>query len=294
MWAGSDLEARKRFQAAVLSKYENSQIMVWRRALDQTGTMRVNYDEFSEACRTLAKRGLKEADPPCGLPALFNAFDTDRSGWFNLRDWDPPTFELLKNFVEWCREHHSSAYHFIVAAGKIPTIDEDEKKSGVSYRQFSEALKSLDWSHADRMAIFKGLMDPSKQVRGGNAKGYRVFEADTLFLRNWNPTRDLKDDALWGAIVRKAFNCEDGPPGGDFFLSDMEEMRCQESLARQSQTQSQTPSLAQSQTQSQTQGAEGDTASSSHNNHSNNTNSGPLPMTSSANAVAASTAQISS
>merc|ERR1740121_1109086 len=78
LWEEPDSEAFDRFKQALLVKHNGNPLLAWRRALDKDSSMRVSYEEFLVQCKYLAKHGIPEAAPKCGVTALYASLDNDR------------------------------------------------------------------------------------------------------------------------------------------------------------------------------------------------------------------------
>merc|ERR1711879_111058 len=106
----------------------------WRLEFDLDGSMKVGFEEFMIACKTLARQGVAEADPACGVVAAYCALDSARSGWFNLKDWDIESHRHLYAFKTSAEQNNGKASSFIRSRAR-------EANQGVSWPEFRKALR---------------------------------------------------------------------------------------------------------------------------------------------------------
>merc|ERR1712232_591035 len=151
LWEEPDHAAAQALRKVMLRKYNDNLFLAWRRVLDKDSSMKVNYTEFNASMKELSRAGLKEASPS-SLTALYVAFDSDRSGWFTLKNWDEESHDLLVQFLAFVKKG-------LPADKKI--IDffrglEDHADHTVNLSAFRKATKGSGLQ--DRDAIFEGLL----------------------------------------------------------------------------------------------------------------------------------------
>jgi len=182
--------AAQDFRRALVNRHAGNALAAWRKCLDMDGSMKVGYDEFITACKQLAKQGVAEADPDCGVTALYCVFDTNRSGWFTLKDWDPNAHSCLCAFVTAAQAKHGKVTDFIRA-------HEKSKNEGLSRYQFRQMWKA-EFHHlstADADLVFCGL--------AGADGTKRLLPAHVLSLQKWEPDVELEEDKRWTMMAEK-------------------------------------------------------------------------------------------
>jgi len=206
LWEEPDKAARIKFQEALVARHGGNPLLAWRRALDKDSSMRVSYEEFLVQCKYLTKHGCSEAQPACGPIALYVAIDEDRSGWFNLRDWDQEVFDLLRKFVLWARAEYGTTAKFLQKAEKFEADDDaSDHGDGVPYSKFNNAVKPLGIAYAQRVMLFEGLQGVTKRHEG---KAGRLRPQDVKFLAAWDPDWEVKEDDTWGKLAGKHVTTE--------------------------------------------------------------------------------------
>jgi len=198
LWEVPEARARDLFVEALLARHSHNMLLVWRKVLDTDASMKVSFEEFMTQCKALHKKGKAEALPPCGMPALYTSFDQDRCGWFALRDWSPETFEQLTAFVKFCKTKHGSVKNFykMAEALQVP-VWETTTTEGITALKFAEALKDMTMPQDQFADLFEGLC--IRRTEG--PKGSRIYEGELTFLDRWDPEMELKEAALWPAII---------------------------------------------------------------------------------------------
>lgn len=205
-----DFEAWRKFKNAIVEKHGGNAWLAWRRCLDRDSSMRVNYEEFVLQCQVLKKKGYAEAAPANGVAAMYVAFDRDQSGWFTLKDWDETANELLTTFAQYCRREFGTMANFWKNAEKQKADDGEASpnrggSNGLSFRDFSQLLKTTGLSPSQRLQIFEGLQSP---VKKSPSDAGRLKLADVGFLSAWDPDKDAADDDVWGNLQKKYFLSE--------------------------------------------------------------------------------------
>merc|ERR1719329_330457 len=155
-------------------------LSAWRKVLDRDATMKVTYDEFLASCKALARSGMAAAAPASGSSALYCAFDTDRSGWFTLRDWDHATFKTLAQFTRWTKAEFGKPSNCVRAWEK-------EKGIGVSLGSFRRNVAPLGLSDAVVNQLFEALS--LEKVEFETSRG-RIVRDELIFLDNWEASAD--------------------------------------------------------------------------------------------------------
>mmetsp|Transcript_163183 Transcript_163183/g.523373 ORF Transcript_163183/g.523373 Transcript_163183/m.523373 type:complete len:614 (-) Transcript_163183:326-2167(-) len=198
--AEADVGARERLFNALLARHNDNSFMAWRRALDKDSSMRVSYEEFVIQCQALLRSGMREASPPCGIPAMYAAIDQARSGWFTFKDWDSQTHSWLLAWVKYCRTECGSCTKFLQRC--IAECNADIKNDiGVDFKTFSKSLNKAEIGLApsQRLAVFEGLQAPTKR---GQSDGGRLTSADLIFLQTWDPDQEERDENLWESLLQ--------------------------------------------------------------------------------------------
>jgi len=172
-------------------------LVAWRKVFDKAGSMRVNYNEFAALCRRLAEKGMTEAVPSRGVPALYCALDTCRSGWISFRHWDERSYSLLSRFAQWARETFR-------CVSKCVTAWEKSKGKGIDLRGFSRGIEPLGFSEEDCNLLFVGLSfekvafdEDAERFRGG-----KISLDEIAFLDSWDCERQLEEELAWEEIAR--------------------------------------------------------------------------------------------
>jgi len=197
LWAKPDERALENFRRAVLAGSMGNPLVAWRKVFDKAGSMRVNYLEFAALCRRLAEKGMAEAAPKAGMPALYCTLDTCRSGWISLRHWDEHAYRLLSGFTRWARETFRCASKCVAAWEKT-------KGKGVDLRAFSRGIEPLGYSEEDCNLLFVGLSfepvafdEDAEKFRGG-----KISLEEIVFLDTWEFKRHLEEELAWEEIAR--------------------------------------------------------------------------------------------
>jgi Ca2+-binding EF-hand superfamily protein len=181
----ADMAAAMALRQALIGRHHGNSLKAWRLNLDRDGSMKVGPEEFIAACKRLARQGVSEAEPPCGIASMYCGLDTDRSGWFTFRDWDVQTHRLLHTFVDSAREECGKVSDFIRA-------HEKKKHDGLTCPQFRKGIrKMVDIDSDDAWVLYFGLLN----------QGHKLHSSDVLFLDKWNPDLELEEDAAWNRIA---------------------------------------------------------------------------------------------
>lgn len=183
LWQEPDHAAKEQFVSELIARHRSNPLLAWRKALDKDGSMKVTYDEFVTNCKEIAQSGVASAAPSTGLPALYCAFDTDRSGWFTFRDWDEPAFRTLAAFSR------RVAGEFGRPSGCVKAW-EKEKGAGVGLGAFNRHTEALGLSAEDRDVLFEGLSLEKVSFDSGAKKG-KISHQELVFLDSWEFSDDL-------------------------------------------------------------------------------------------------------
>jgi hypothetical protein len=200
MWEEPDFGAAEFFREALLARYKNP-IIAWRKVLDLNSDMRVNYYEFTGACKKLAKSGMLEAHPPSGLSSLFCALDHSRSGWLSFREWDKTSYRLLARFALWTRKEHGKAIILVKAW-------EDEPDKGLSIETFERICHNagLGMSPRETDTLFEGLSlkEVARKVRSDRVvKAGKITVSKMAFLDKWDIEGQIHEELAWERIARQ-------------------------------------------------------------------------------------------
>lgn len=192
LWEEADVAAKDRLKAALLRRNNDNALLAWRKVLDKDSSMRVNFDEFCAACKVLARNGLEEARPPggaaSGVSALFVALDSDRSGWFSLRNWDEEAYMALVTFTTWAKSKTGKVTDCIrtMAQGKP-----------VTWNVFKQAVRSIGLKSVEVPLVFEGLCKGSSSFSAG----------DAAFLDRWDPVNERKEEEAWERMAGRRISC---------------------------------------------------------------------------------------
>lgn len=154
-----------------------SLLKAWRKALDKDSTMRISWDEFSQACMAIPQA--REQLPSQYLEDLpqtsdeiagcWRALDQDCSGWIALREFDQPSFHALASFKRWADESHGG----VVAAFR----NLDTANAKLSEAELKKASRGEKGYKGDFELLFDGL-----DVNNAN----QLTENDVKFLDAWD------------------------------------------------------------------------------------------------------------
>lgn len=180
LWEDADVKAMEQFKADLSVKYKQNLLLTWRKALDRDATMKVTYEEFLASCKALARSGVAAAAPASGVSALYCAFDTDRSGWFTLRDWDYAIFKTLAHFTRWTKAEFGKPSNCVRAWEK-------EKGIGVSLGMFRRNVTPLGLSDPVVNQLFEALSLEKVEFEVSRGK---IVRDELIFLDNWEASAD--------------------------------------------------------------------------------------------------------
>lgn len=186
-----DFVGREALKKALTQRHHKSPLVVFRKDIDKDNSMRVNFGEFSNFCKKMARAGMREAEPDCGITAVFCAFDQERTGWFSLREWDADSYKILFTFSSWAKKNFQRVTAFVrsLLLGRSIHID---------FNTFARATKGAGLRSADLPDLFDALC---------RKKG-SLSVADVAFLDRWDPEQEQQERVVWDHVVQKRFaNC---------------------------------------------------------------------------------------
>lgn len=155
--------------------------------------MRVNYEEFKLACKRLAQAGLKEAAPPCGITAMYCAFDMDCGGWFSLKDFDEDSFALLAKFAVWAKQK-------LGRPSLCVKNWETKSGEGINLGAFQRHTKPLGMTTEERDMLFEGLSLEGIVFEQPGKKG-SISQAELIFLDAWKPDEDAREPVSFNQLA---------------------------------------------------------------------------------------------
>jgi len=174
LFSKPDFEGLADLKEALLELYWPS-FKAWRKILDRDGTMRVNWEEFCEACRKLALRqaggrpraGFLAAERMAGV---WRALDADCSGWISLREFDTPSHKAVAGFKRWADRTHGSAVNAFHAI--------DGNSNGKLHQwELQRTTRGDDGYEGDVELLFESL--------DVNSAGW-LTEGEFKFLDSWD------------------------------------------------------------------------------------------------------------
>lgn len=201
LWAKPDDAAKEAFREALAARYGTNYLIAFRKSLDRDGTMRVNFPEFVQTCKRLAKHGLEQAAPACGVPDLYCAFDRMQRGWFSLRDWHDKSYEILAAFDRFAHQGFGKVSDCFKAMEHVASIS---NTSGISISSFKTQTKELNLSLVEKEYLFEGLsmeVESWSEEKGRFAHG-RLSKAEIVFLDSWDPDQEQREVWAWDEQFR--------------------------------------------------------------------------------------------
>jgi len=221
-----DFKAKAAFQQALAARYGGhseanrqyggNHIIAWLRALDKDRSMRVFFSEFVETCRNLAKQGVPEALPACGVSALFCAIDRCRRGWFTLRDWHEESFNLLTKFTHWAHEEYPKEKKISNCFKNWDTNHSSE----ISLGNFKSHVQTLDMTSDEKDYLFEGIslqVETWSEDKGRYAHG-TLTRGELVFLDAWDPDGEEQEAKAWDdQLNRSPTPGEETSPQGTAF-----------------------------------------------------------------------------
>jgi hypothetical protein len=143
---------------------------------------------------------MPQANPERGVVGLYCAFDTNRSGWFSLWDWDQPSHAALSSFTIWTRRKHGKVADFIRALEETPG-------AGIDLHTLRRGIKDSGIDSDATVLIFQGLAS-NRHKKGvtqlkNSTEDCRLHVMDVIFLDRWRLEDESKANACWS---KKAFS----------------------------------------------------------------------------------------
>lgn len=194
LWAPADQGAKRGFQEALISRHGDNYIIAWRKALDKDSSMRVNFPEFTQTCKRLARQGVPHAIPASGISSLYCAFDPCRRGWFTLRDWHERSYTVLVAFRRWAMDEFT----------KVSDCFKHWDATGVGLGKFRAFTKTLDLTCDEKEYLFEGLSLEAEhwsEEKGRYAHG-TLTRAQVHFLDTWDPDEEQAESDSWCDALR--------------------------------------------------------------------------------------------
>jgi len=145
-------------------------LKAWRACLDKDNSNRLCWSEFSDACKQVGFVG--------NTGGAWRALDSDLSGYITMREYDPPSEELLSSFKEWAEIHFGSVKHC------FKVLDSDRSGS-VTLAEMKRACHKFKWT-GDVRTLFNCLDVDSKRGDRDPSTGKRAISLDEIvFLDSW-------------------------------------------------------------------------------------------------------------
>jgi len=198
IWVSPDFNTRVGFQNALAMRHSGNHLLAWRKTLDKDGSMRVNWQEFKDACHKMMRAGISSSVPRTaeGIAALFCAFDHSRSGWFTLRDWHVRSWEVLRSFTHWARQKYGKVSRSI-------TEWEESPGEGIRLNAFRRQTKELEFSPDESEELFEGLSLEVTRFKDGSLRRGTIVAKELWFLDKWRPDDELAEVEAWKEMASK-------------------------------------------------------------------------------------------
>lgn len=160
-----------RFKDLLVEKFKHP-LRAWRMVLDLDSSNKISWTEFLSAAKKVRYEGC--------VGAAWRALDTDLSGVITMREYDPPSAELLESFKEWADSNFGSV--------KLcyQSLDDDHSGS-VTFPEFKRACHKLKWGGDVKMLFDCLEIDAHSKIGGEDAAtGKRALTLNELdFLDKW-------------------------------------------------------------------------------------------------------------
>mmetsp|Transcript_36837 Transcript_36837/g.84885 ORF Transcript_36837/g.84885 Transcript_36837/m.84885 type:complete len:912 (+) Transcript_36837:142-2877(+) len=165
--AEPDENAMKELKDLMLHQYGHA-LRAWRCVMDRDDSNAVNWDEFKAACIQLGFKG--------NSGGAWRVLDTDLSGLISLKEFDPPSAELLGSFKHWADYNFGS----VELAFRVLDADQD---GAVTYHELRRTCRRLKWS--GDVKLFFECLDVDGHT--SHMHGKRTITLDeVIFLDHWH------------------------------------------------------------------------------------------------------------
>mmetsp|Transcript_67312 Transcript_67312/g.161380 ORF Transcript_67312/g.161380 Transcript_67312/m.161380 type:complete len:939 (+) Transcript_67312:149-2965(+) len=195
--AEPDEAAMQELRELMLNTYGHA-LRAWRCVMDRDDSNAVNWDEFKGACTQLGFRG--------NAGGAWRVLDTDLSGLISLKEFDPPSAELLGSFKHWADYNFGS----VELAFRVLDADQD---GAVTFHELRRTCRRLKWSGDVR--LFFECLDVDGHT--SNAYGKRTITLDEIvFLDQWHmdvPEASEADGIP--AVARPSLKAASSPANAD-------------------------------------------------------------------------------
>lgn len=167
-------------------------LKAWRTCLDKDNSNRISWSEFYDACKQVGFVG--------NTGGAWRALDSDLSGYITMREYDPPSEELLSSFKEWAEIHFGSVKQC------FKMLDSDRSGS-VTFSEMKRACHKFKWA-GDVRTLFNCLDVDNKRCDRDASTGKRAISLDEIgFLDTWQvepsaQVASLEDFAAQGEAKR--------------------------------------------------------------------------------------------
>mmetsp|Transcript_22330 Transcript_22330/g.47595 ORF Transcript_22330/g.47595 Transcript_22330/m.47595 type:complete len:779 (+) Transcript_22330:216-2552(+) len=172
--AEPDEECWKQLKALFVRTYRHP-LKAWRMLLDRDNSNKLSWSEFSDACRKVRFEG--------DAGAAWRALDKDLSGFIGMREYDPPSAELLESFKDWCETNYGSVTRC------FKSLDEDNGGS-VSFGELKRACHRMKW-HGEVRLLFECI-----DTDGGDGGKRSISLDEVAFLDQWQIVPPEEEAAL--------------------------------------------------------------------------------------------------
>merc|ERR1719188_1934224 len=167
--ADPDPEAWKLLKALLVRTYKHP-LKAWRTVLDRDNSNKISWAEFRDACRKVRFDG--------NIGGAWRALDEDLSGYIGMREYDPPSAELLESFKDWAETNFGSV------ARCFRSLDED-KSGSLTFSELKRACHKMKWKGDVRL-----LFDSIDVDEGGNQAKRTISVDELAFLDQWGIVKD--------------------------------------------------------------------------------------------------------
>jgi len=169
LYAEADPGAWEELRELLGNRYSHP-LTAWRGLLDKDDSNSVSWQEFQAACREVRFSG--------NISGAWRKLDDDLSGYISLKEFDPPSSEILASFKDWAEQSFGSVELMFKA------VDRD-KSGSVSYLELKRMCRKMRWS-GDVYVLFNCL-DTDKRRDSGKRT---LSLEELLFLDKWQATEE--------------------------------------------------------------------------------------------------------